>query len=452
MKSLFIFRRDLRVQDNIGLSECLKQSSKVYPIFIFTPEQIKNNPYKSSNCVQFMIESLKELSKKINITFLFGKNNEVLEEIIKKEKITTIFTNTDYTPYAVKRDEELKKLCEKHDIKCSLHHDVCLFEPGTIKTGSGKAYQKFTPFYNVVIKMTIPKPHKKESDIKTKTHKLKNKFVIKFDETKTFYTHNPNISVKGGRTAAKQIIDNFKHFKDYGSKRDDLNYETTQLSAYLKFGCVSIRETFHKAKKALGLNHPLIRQFVWRDFYYHIGAENPNMFGNAFYTKYNNLKWSNDEKMFEAWKNGKTGYPIIDAGIREMNTTGSMHNRTRMSTASFLIKNLKHNWLNGEKYFATMLIDYDPIINNANWQFMASTAPFSQPYFRIFNPWTQSKKFDKHCEYIKKWIPELKDVEPKHIHQWDKFHMLHPTINYPKPIVDYKKSRENAIKMYKDII
>lgn len=452
MKSIFIFRRDLRIKDNKGLHECLKQSSKIYPIFIFTQEQIKNNPYKSSNCVQFMIESLEELSKKLNMTFFFGKNNEVLEEIIKKEKIDAIFTNTDYTPYAIKRDEDLKKLCKKNNVKCSLHHDVCLFEPGTIKTGSGKAYQKFTPFYNTVIKMKVEKPLKKEKDIKEKTYKLKNKFNIKFKETQKFYKHNPNNNVKGGRKLAEKIIKNFKEFEDYGKKRDNLNYETTQLSAYLKFGCVSIRETFHKAKKALGIKHSLIRQFIWRDFYVHLAFEFPHVFGQPLKEQYAGIKWSNDKKTLEAWKNGLTGFPIVDAGMRQMNKTGYMHNRARLIVASFLIKNLQHNWLDGEKYFATILVDYDPFANNGNWQWVAGTGADSMPYFRIFNPWTQGEKYDKEVEYIKKWVPELKDVPAKDIHKWEKKYEKYPNIDYPKPIIDYKKSREDTIKMYKDAL
>jgi len=452
MKSLFIFRRDLRVRDNIGLNECLKQSSKVLPVFIFTPTQIKNNPYKSSNCVQFMVESLKELNKKLHITFLYGSNNEVIEEIIKKEKIDAIFTNTDYTPFAVKRDEDLKKLCEKHNIKCFLHHDVCLFEPGTIKTGSGKAYQKFTPFYNAVIKKKVPKPLKKEDDLSKKTHRIKNKFKISIKDTGEFYKHNPNNNVKGGRKAAQKILDYMKDFKNYGKERDNLNYETTQLSAYLKFGCISIREVYHKMKKTLGLSHSLIRQLVWRDFYVHLAFEFPHVFGQPLKLQYKDIKWSNDKNTLEAWKKGMTGFPVVDAGIRQMNETGYMHNRARLIVASFLIKNLQHNWLDGEKYFATQLVDYCPFANNGNWQWVAGTGADSQPYFRIFNPWTQGEKYDKDAEYIKKWIPELKDVPAKDIHKWETKYTNYQNIKYPVPIIDYKKSREIAIKIYKNAL
>jgi deoxyribodipyrimidine photo-lyase len=445
MKSIFLFRRDFRIIDNTGLNKCFEESNTVYPIFIFTPIQIKNNPYKSSNCVQFMIESLEELSKETNLSLFYGNNNKVIEEIIKKNKINAIYTNTDYTPFAVKRDKELQKLCDKHKVKLSLSHDVCLYEPGTIKTKSGTVYQKFTPFYNTVLPIKVNEPHTK----KKKTKKLKNKYSIDFSKTKKFYKYNKKINVTGGRKEAKKILDNIKDFKDYDKTRDLLSQETTHLSCYIKFGCVSIREVYHSIKKKFSIKHSLIRQLIWRDFYYHLGFGFPKVLGAPLKKQYGDIKWSYDKNQWYAWIEGKTGYPIVDAGMRQLLTTGYVHNRARLIVASFLIKNLQHNWLDGEKFFAQQLVDYDVLVNNGNWQWVAGTGADSQPYFRIFNPWAQSKKFDKDCIYIKHWIPELKDVPTKDIHNWEKAYTKYSNIDYPKPIVDYKKSRELTLNMYK---
>ena len=448
MKSIFIFRRDLRTFDNIGYINCLKNSSTIYPIFIFTPEQIKSNSFKSSNAVQFMIESLKDLSSNTSLSLFFGENNNVIQEIINKEKIDAIFTNEDYTPYARKRDNDLQKLCDKNNIKLFLSRDYLLYEPGTILTKSGKPYQKYTPFYRNVLPLKVDKPLKIP---KKKTKLCKNKFSISFNDTNKYYVFNDKLNVNGGRKLGKTILNNIKNFTKYGQTRDLLPQKTTHLSAYIKFGCLSIREVYHKIKKKMGIQHPLIRQLIWREFYYHLGDAFPKVIGNPLKDNYKGIKWSNNNNTFEAWKKGMTGYPVVDAGMRQLNTIGYMHNRTRLITASFLIKNLQHDWQKGEKYYATKLVDYDVLVNNGNWQWTSSTGADSQPYFRIFNPWTQSKKFDKNCEYIKKWIPELKDVDPKHIHQWDKHHHKY-NINYPNPIVDYKQSRTKTLEMYKNVL
>lgn len=447
MSSIFIFRRDYRIYDNIGFIECMKNNKKVYPIFIFTPEQIKTNDYKSSNAVQFLIESLKELENDINLNIFFGKDIKVLKKIINKEKIESIYTNTDYTPYSKKRDKKLQKFCNKLNIKLSLHHDICLFEPGTIKNKSGKTYQKFTPFYKTVLK--LDSPNKPVSIKNIKTYKTKNKYSINWEETNKYYTFNKNMNTKGGRKNGLKIVNSIKNHKEYDDTRNQLSLKTTHLSSYIKFGCVSIREVYHKLLKEFGKEHSLIRQLIWRDFYYHLGFKFPKVFGKPLKSKYEDIKWSKDNTTFKSWTEGETGFPVVDASMRQLNNTGYMHNRGRLIVASFLIKNLQHNWLKGEKYFAQKLIDYDPLVNNGNWQWVSSTGADSQPYFRIFNPWTQSKKFDKDCEYIKKWIPELKEVNPKHIHQWDKYYNLYENIDYPKPIIDYKKSREITLNIYK---
>lgn len=448
-KSIFIFRRDFRIFDNIGLNECIKKSSVIYPIFIFTPKQITNvNKYKSNNSVQFMIESLYDLNENISLNFLYGKNLLVIKDIIKKNNITDIFTNTDYTPFSVKRDLDLKKLCDQIKINLHLFHDICLFEPKTILTGSGGVYQKFTPFYNNVITRPVEKP----MTLKFNNYKkVKSKYLIDKNKIESFYVKNPNIYLNGGRKNGMKIVKNLKDYKDYDKRRDYFNYETTNLSSYLKYGCVSIREVFHKIKNEHNKNHSLIRQLIWRDFYYHLGYEFSYVFKGPLKKKYKDIEWSDDKKLFKKWTEGKTGYPIIDSSMRCLNETGKLHNRGRLLVASFLIKNLHINWMWGEKYFATKLIDYDPLVNNGNWQWVSSTGADSQPYFRIFNPMTQQKKYDSKGDFILKWIPELKNIPLKDIHKWTEIYEKYPNI-YLKPIVDYKKSKEEIIKKYKKVI
>ena len=444
MNNIFIFRRDFRIYDNTALIECANNSNVVYPIFIYTPEQIKNNPYKSDNAVQFMVESLRELAKEINITFCYGDYIKVINDIVKNNNIDSIYTNTDYTKYGVKRDKDIEKYCKKNNINLFLSHDICLQIPGTIKTTNGNIYQKFTPFYNYCLEQNVDKPRKNK--VKN-TKKCKTKFSIDNKKINTFYKENKNINVNGGRKEALKILNNIIEHKNYGKTRNILSIETTQLSAYIKFGCVSIREVFHKFKSILGLKHDLIKQLIWRDFYYHLGYGFIERFRKSLKEKYDNIKWKNNRTLFNKWKDGKTGYPIVDACMRQLNETGYMHNRGRLIVASFLIKNLHISWEWGEKYFAQKLIDYDVLVNNGNWQWVSGSGADSMPYFRIFNPWTQSKKFDKDCDYIKTWLNELKDVEPNIIHEWDNHY---DTSIYIAPIIDYKASRAITLDMYKE--
>lgn len=447
MKSLFIFRRDFRIKDNIGLKECYKKSSIVYPIFIFTPEQIKKNDYKSDNAVQFMIESLKDLDKELNnkLNLFYGNYLDIIKQLKKDLNINSVFTNTDYSPYAIKRDEEIEKLCEKEKLTFIKKDDILLFKPGTLKQ-----YKVFTPYYNYVLNKKISKPKGKIKLEKIKKiNSINNQ--ITFEETKKYYKYNDKINVKGGRKEGMKIYKNIKKFEEYKITRDIMTKKTTELSGYLKFGCLSIREVSNKIIKKLGLKHPLYRQIIWREFHYQLEYYNKERFGKNMIEKWDKIKWSNNKKNLELWKRGETGYPIVDASMRQMNETGYMHNRGRMIVASFLSKTLGIDWREGEKYFAQKLLDYDVYVNNSNWQNVVSTSFGASPYFRIFNPWTQSKKFDKDCNYIKKWIYELKNVSNKDIHNWDISYKKYPFSKYPKPIINYKESREEILNMYKNV-
>jgi deoxyribodipyrimidine photo-lyase len=235
---------------------------------------------------------------------------------------------------------------------------------------------------------------------------------------------------------------------DYEVQRDYPAQDfTSHLSAHNKFGTVSIREVYHRIRKLFGASHTLISELYWRDFFTHIVYHFPHVMGGAFHEKYNGLKWANREDFFKAWCEGRTGFPIVDAGMRELNTTGHMHNRVRMVVSSFLVKDLHIDWRWGERYFAQQLTDYDPAVNNGNWQWAASTGCDAQPYFRIFNPWKQQQRYDLDCEYIKKWIPALRSLPPKDIHDLEKQRERKPG-SYPEPIVNHRIASAAAESMF----
>lgn len=456
---LFIFHRDLRIDDNIGLNYASEKCENLYTCFIFTPEQVTNtNKYKSSNSVQFMIESLQELKTTIkdkngDLLCFYGNTKLVLKHLIDKLDINSIFFNRDYSPYAIERDNEVIKLCEKNNVNCETCSDYYLYEPGSILVDSSQqAYKKYTPFYNAVIKKPVLKPVYKRS-FPFSTIKIDSKYNISLDDAMhRFVKINSNILVNGGIKLAKtRLLTAVKNQDKYDTTRDYFECKTTHLSAYIKFGCISIRDVYHAFKNKFGLEHGLIRELIWREFFAHVLYGYPEVVGKSYQPKYRSLKWSNSEKNIDSWKKGLTGFPMVDACMRELNTTGYMHNRGRMTTASFLIKTLLIDWRIGEQYFAQQLTDYDIASNNGNWQGISGTGVDMKPYFRDMNPWIQSSKFDKDAKYIKKWVPELENVNASDIHMWDEKHKLekYKDVKYPKPIVDYYSQKEKMLEMYK---
>ena len=468
--SIFIFRRDLRLYDNIGFINCIKNSKHVLPIFIFNPMQIDpdENEYFSNNCVQFMIESLESLNDDLkkhgsHLHYFHGHDIDVLNEIKKKLDFDNIYYNEDYTPFAIKRDNVIKEWSVDNEDKYSVvsYTDYLLAPMGSFLKNDGAPYEKYTPFKNnakLNVKnktVNIPEPeHTPSSTImKNKLIKLKDcKHMLDKKDIYDYYDDNPNILSHGGRENGLEKLKEItkKEFDKYADTRNILMKHTTLLSPYIKFGCVSIREVYYKIFELFGVNHGLIDQLYWREFYYYIAYYFPRVLkGKSLKEKYDNIKWRNNKKQFEAWKHGLTGFPVVDAGMRQLNECGYMHNRTRLITSAILIKILNIDWKWGEKYFATKLIDYDPVVNNGNWQWGAGCGVDSQPYFRIFNPWTQAKDYDPDCVYIKKWIPELKDVPAKDILKWDLVCANYKNIDYPKPIVDYKEERNVILDTYK---
>ena len=451
---LFIFRRDFRVIDNVGLNLANSICKRIYPVFIFTPEQVTGaNKFKSDNAVQFMIESLQDLSSQISkmgghLMCFYGHNNSIVSNLIKELDINVVCFNADYSPYAIQREMGIIQLCDKMGVAVEYGHDYYLHPPGTIVNGQGNPYQKFTPFYNASIRKKVDSPAslRKIHFYSTSKH-LQNSISLD-DALNRFTKINPNILVHGGRgNAISQMRQAAKNIKNYPRTHNDLSHSTSELSAYIKFGCVSIREVY----KTFRSKHDFIRQLFWRDFYANILYSFPHVLGSAMKPNYNKVRWHHNSNWFKKWCDGETGYPVVDAGMRQMNQTGYMHNRARLIVSSFLVKTLLISWEEGEKYFAQKLVDYDPASNNGNWQWTSGSGADSQPYFRIFNPWEQGKNYDPDCEYIKKWVPELKDVPNKDILNWEDKYSEYKDIKYPKPIVDYKKQKELALKMYSSV-
>jgi len=461
MRGLFLFHRDLRIQDNIGLNNAIDMCDSIYTCFIFTPEQVSSsNKYRSNNAIQFMIESIEDLGAEINsnngeLLLFYGKQLDVLKNIIKELHIESLHFNKDYTPYAVDRDIKTSALCEKLGVKCFIHSDYYLYEPGTVVTsGSKTPYKKYTPFLNEVLYRPVKKPFIKRNYnfipiIDTNANDKKS--IIYFRDR--FVKQNDNLIVHGGRRhAILKLYNATMKQKKYDQTRDNFSKKTTHLSAFIKFGCISIREVYHSIKSEFGLKHGIIRELIWREFFAHVLYGYPEVVGQSYQPKYRSLKWSNNNNFIDKWKRGMTGFPIVDAGMRELNATGYMHNRGRMIAASVLIKTLLIDWRIGEQYFATKLTDYDIASNNGNWQGISGTGVDMKPYFRDMNPWIQSSKHDIHTEYIKKWIPELKTVCANDIHKWYLVcdSTKYKSIDYTEPIVDYYLQKKKMISMYEN--
>ena len=451
--TLFIFRRDLRLEDNTALINACKLSREVIPSFFFYNDLLDPSSDKfRPNLLQFMHESLVDLSAQLNkkdseLNIFYGESflNE-FEKVLMDNKIEAVFVNEDYTPYGKKGDNLMKEICIRNKIDFHSCFDYLLTRPGDVLTKEGKPYKVFTPFFKAAsltdIKNPVNNSYKNYRYLETSSKDLTPLLRL--------VDNNEFIAQKGGRKEAKKRLKSIEILNDYNDIR---NYPytdgTTCLSAHIKFGTLSIREVYFKINSTLGQHSQLISELFWRDFYSHLSYYFPYVFGHSFNTKYEKLRWDNDKKKFEAWCEGNTGFPIVDAGMRQLNKTGWMHNRVRMITASFLTKDLHIDWRWGEKYFASKLVDYDPSSNNGGWQWAASTGADAQPYFRIFNPWRQQERFDPDAMYIKKWVDELRELTPTEIHSPEKGGLF--SNNYPKPIVDHKTEAARAKEIYKRI-
>ncbi len=448
--ALHIFRRDLRLYDNTALIESLKLSKAVIPCFIFDKRQIEKNEYKSNNCIQFMAHSLHELDialrkKDSKLYFFYGIAEDVVAQLLIKLNIKAVFINRDYTLFSQERDLKIEKICHELNVDFYSYADVLLHEPEEVMKPNLQPYTIFTHFFKKSIQIQVQLPKNNVyNNYYQKSIVLEDKMTLK----KLLKISNPNIILKGGRNEALSQLKKLKHLHDYQITRNFPSIPgATQLSAHNKFGTLSIREFYAEIIRSFSQEHELIKELYWRDFFTHIAFHYPHVFCGSFYEKYDTIRWSENHKHFDAWCKGETGFPIVDAGMRELNTTGFMHNRVRMIVASFLTKDLHIDWRWGEKYFAQKLIDYDPAVNNGNWQWSASTGCDAQPYFRIFNPWIQQCKFDADCIYIKKWIPELAAITPKTLHNISAMKIR--LIDYPEPIINHSTESRKARILYK---
>lgn len=462
--SLFIFRRDYRLTDNTGLIHAFKKSNNVIPAFIFTPKQISSNPYKSSNAIQFMIESLADLDQQISkinkschLWIQMSDEITAIENIMAQHKFDAIFVNRDYTPYAIKRDRLINNWCKINSVDFKSYTDCMLIDNAIIMSGSNKPYHNYTLFLKKCLQLTIRKPkritnmHFVKPSGKFKTDRL-DKFKTQF-LTQELYEINDNIAVKGGRSnGLKLLAKSKKILKTYVKNKNYPSHDTTHLSAHNKFGTLSIREVYYIFK--LDKSGEMCRKLFWRDFYYYVAINFPEFYKHGHILKPNakniNRLWSGTKSQYKKWCNGKTGFPFVDAAMTELNTTGFMHNRARLVVSEFLVKDLLVNWSLGEQWFSKKLVDIDRTQNIGNWNWSSSFGLDSTPFLRTFNPWTQSKTYDPDCIYIKRWLIELKNVPTSHIHSWYKYHEDYD-IDYPAPIVDHSVQRKKFIKNYKKI-
>ncbi len=432
--SICIFTRDLRIYDNLTLIKACSESITVIPIFIFTKEQVENNSRFNHNAFQFLFESLQELEKNIPLQFFYGDLHNILKLIIStNNNIQAIYISQDFTPFAINRESQLLKLgldlhvVSNHTLINNMHQ---------LKTNNNNIYTLFTPFKNKFeSEITIIPPN-----LQIYNNFYQNKFThsIKLIKMRKYFKINHNIANHGTQKHAKKILKRLVNMQNYNNIRNYPEYSTTNLSPYIKFGLISIRDIWFISKKYKILKFS--DSLIWREFYYYILFHNPQLLINDYNPKWKSFEWSFSATLFKKWCSGNTGFPIVDAGMRELNKTGYMHNRVRMIVAMFLTKNLMIDWRKGEKYFSKLLIDSDPAINNGNWQWSASTGvdPLKYGKPRIMNPWLQQKKYDSQCVYIFKWIPELRSVPINDIHVWYKKYNNYNV--YLKPIIDFDLS------------
>ncbi|MEM7174056.1 MAG: deoxyribodipyrimidine photo-lyase [Bacteroidota bacterium] len=454
---LFLFFRDFRLVDNLGLIATLKKYQQVVPAFVFTPQQINPalNPYFADHSVQFLCEGLRDLASQIKakqgaLYIFHGELLKVLSQIHEVHPISSLTFNIDYTPYAKKRTMSLRHWTKQNNIAIHLYEDYLLAPVGSFLQYEQKPYHIYTFFKKKVYeKEDMIDVVNTFSSFRFEKAPALARLCYPIEKLKNFYKANAHARLQGGRSAGMGLLANLP--RAYSEKRNDLTFATSHLAAYIKYGALSVREVFHTLKAHGDLS--LQDQLIWREFYTYIAYYFPEVLQGAYWQKkYEKIAWLDDSEALRAWQKGQTGYPIVDACMRELNATGYMHNRGRLITANFLNRLLHIDWRRGERYFAQMLIDYDPAINNGNWQWVASTGVDPKPYFqRLFNPFLQSKKFDPHAVYMKKWLPELAYLPADHLHEWSSFYRLYnlKKINYYAPIVDYKSARQRSLDAYK---
>ena len=428
--SLFWFRRDLRLEDNVGLYHALYQAKlqghRVLPIFIFDKTILDKLEDKKDRRVEFIHRAILNLQAELvtkgkSLMVEYGKPLEVFAQLIKNHQVHSVYANHDYEPLALERDEAIQTLLSKSNIEFHTFKDQVIFEKNEVLKDDGKPYTIYTPYANkwrAYWTNNVPKIHPSiklvDCFIDSKPLSIPSLKAMGFESTDLVVP-----PMQWEETLVKKYTDqrNFPAIKG-----------TTQLSVHLRFGTISVREL---ALKTQTINSTFFNELIWRDFYHMILWHFPQVGkGKSFKAQYDFIEWRNNEKEFQAWCEGRTGYPIVDAGMRELNATGFMHNRVRMIVASFLTKHLLIDWRWGEAYFAEKLLDFDLAANNGGWQWASGSGCDAAPYFRVFNPRLQTEKFDKQLKYIRKWVPEF------------------DSLTYPAPIVVHEVARERVLAAY----
>ena len=420
--TLFWFRRDLRLEDNVGLYHALDSKYPVIPLFIFDTDILDSLP-KNDARVGFIHDSLMNINQKLqeigsSVLIKKGKTQEIFKTLLQEFDVKEVFFNKDYEPYAIKRDLVICELLEASKIKYFLFKDQVIFEEKEITKADGLPYTVYTPFKNKWLEKYKTMAPVQEFDTIDKFQKFhKNNFVF------------PTLEQIGFEESPIKVIPhNLKNVTNYEENRNFPALDsTTHLSPHLRFGTVSIRKLVNWAAKK---NQVFLSELIWREFFMQILFSFPKVVTNNFKSAYDGIQWRNDEADFKRWCSGTTGYPMVDAGMRELNETGFMHNRVRMVVASFLCKHLLINWQWGEAYFAQKLLDFELSSNVGNWQWAAGTGCDAAPYFRVFNPEIQLKKFDEKGIYVRKWIKEF-------------------DLGYNQPMVEHSFARDRAISTYK---
>jgi deoxyribodipyrimidine photo-lyase len=434
--AIFWFRRDLRLDDNVGFYHALKSGIPVLPIFIFDRDILDHLPEDDAR-VTFLFEELQrmrtELQKKhgSSIALYHGKPIEIFKEILKSYHVGAVYTNHDYEPYSKERDEKIEQILNEHNINFKTFKDQVIYEKNEVVKNDGDPYVVYTPYKNKWLEQFRADFETGEGQKFYHTHDYLGNCIQNKDLPKLTLD---DMGFKKSSIEIPEYVITPTIIADYEKTRNFPAIEngTTRLGVYLRFGIVSVRKMVRKADHAD--NKTFLSELIWREFFMQILYHFPHTKDAAFKSKYDRIEWRNNETEFEKWKTGTTGYALVDAGMRELNTTGYMHNRVRMLVASFLIKHLLIDWRWGEAYFAQKLLDYEMSSNVGNWQWAAGSGVDAAPYFRIFNPITQKDKFDKKSKYIKQFIPEFE------------------TSSYPEMMVDHKEARERCLTVYKEAV
>lgn len=422
---IFWFRRDLRLHDNHGLFEALSSKAKVIPVFIFDTNILSKLEFKDDKRVTFIYDNVRQLQEKVReygseLIIKYGVPWEIFEELCEQYNPSRVYTNRDYEPYARLRKPRVEEVLQQHEATLHSCKDHVIFEQEEILTKEGKPYTVFTP-YSKSWKTRLSNnrlPRYPSQDHLSNLFPLPKSISPSLEDIG--FTRN-DFEIPS-QIPDENILLHYKELRDFPARQG-----TTHLGIHLRFGTVSIRDIIELAKHY----EPWLGELIWREFYIQVLWHFPHVAKGPFRKEYENIPWRNNEAEFKAWCEGKTGFPLVDAGMRELNRTGYMHNRVRMVVANFLTKDLLINWQWGERYFAQRLLDYELASNNGGWQWSAGTGTDAAPYFRIFNPISQQEKFDPDFEYIRMWIPEF------------------GTEAYPKPIVDHKMARERCLEAYK---